>query len=79
MEQGAIAITLNGTVIRARDGQSIVEAARESGTYIPKLCDYKSLPPARTSRICTGKGGGRLEPGCTPPVTHEMVADTESE
>jgi hypothetical protein len=50
MEQGSIAITLNGIVIRAKDGQSIVDAARENGTYIPTLCDYKSRPqPHRRS------------------------------
>ena len=32
MEQGAIQITLNGVVIHAKDGQTIVEAARENGT-----------------------------------------------
>lgn len=79
MEQGSIQITLNGAVISAKDGQSIVEAARESGTYIPTLCDYKSLPPAGTCRICTVKVGGRIVTGCTTPVTNGMIVESESE
>jgi [NiFe] hydrogenase diaphorase moiety small subunit len=78
VEQGQIAITLNGTVIRARDGQSVVEAARESSIYIPTLCDYKSLPPAGTCRICTVKVGGRIVSGCTTPVSNGMVVESDS-
>lgn len=78
MEQGPIEMTLNGATIHARDGQSVVEAARENGTYIPTLCDYKSLPPAGTCRICTVKVGGRIVSGCTTPVSHGMVVESES-
>jgi [NiFe] hydrogenase diaphorase moiety small subunit len=78
MEQGHIQIILNGTTISAREGQSVVEAARENGIYIPTLCDYKSLPPAGTCRVCTVKVGGRVVAGCTTPVTHGMAVESES-
>lgn len=78
MEQGAIQITLNGLVIHAKDGQTIVEAARENGTYIPTLCDFKSLPPAGTCRMCTVQVGGRTVSGCTTPVTNGMVVESEN-
>jgi [NiFe] hydrogenase diaphorase moiety small subunit len=78
MEQGAIQITLNGVVIHAKDGQTIVEAARENGTYIPTLCDFKSLPPAGTCRMCTVQVGGRTVSGCTTPVTNGMVVESEN-
>ena len=78
MEQGPIEFTLNGVTIYAKDGQSVVEAARENGTYIPTLCDYKSLPPAGTCRICTVRAGGRIVSGCTTPVSHGMVVESES-
>ncbi|MGE0461653.1 MAG: 2Fe-2S iron-sulfur cluster-binding protein [Vicinamibacterales bacterium] len=78
MEQGHLQIVLNGATIAAREGQSIVEAAREAGTYIPTLCDYKSLPPAGTCRVCTVKVGGRVVAGCTTPVSHGMVVESES-
>ena len=78
MEQGHIQIVLNGVAISAKEGQSVVEAARENGVYIPTLCDYKSLPPAGTCRVCTVKVGGRVQAGCTTPVSHGMVVESES-
>jgi [NiFe] hydrogenase diaphorase moiety small subunit len=77
MEQGSIAITFDGQVLHAKDGQSIVEAARENGISIPTLCDYKSLPAAGTCRICTVKVGGRIVSGCTTPIASGMVVESE--
>jgi [NiFe] hydrogenase diaphorase moiety small subunit len=78
MEQGHIEITLNGKKIFAKEGQSVIEAAREAGTYIPTLCDFKSLPAAGTCRVCTVKVGGRIVTGCTTPVSYGMVVESES-
>jgi len=78
MEQGYIRIVVNGTPLSAREGQSVVEAARDNGIYIPTLCDYHSLPAAGTCRLCTVSVGGRLVPGCTTPVAYGMVVETES-
>jgi [NiFe] hydrogenase diaphorase moiety small subunit len=77
MEQGAITITLNGLAVRAKDGQTVVEAARENGTFIPTLCDYKSLPPAGTCRLCSVRVGGRIVSGCTTPVSNGLVVESE--
>ena len=79
MEQGHIDIILNGSTVSAKEGQSVVEAAREHGVYVPTLCDYQSLPPAGTCRVCTVKVGGRLVAGCTTPVSHGMTIDSESD
>lgn len=78
MEQGTIALTLDGVVIHAKDGQSVVEAARAHGTYVPTLCDYKSLPPAGTCRLCAVKIGGTIVPGCTTPVSSGLVVESET-
>ncbi|MFN7981589.1 MAG: 2Fe-2S iron-sulfur cluster-binding protein [Vicinamibacterales bacterium] len=78
MEQGHIEIVLNGTRFSAKEGQSVVEAAREHGVYIPTLCDYQSLPPAGTCRVCTVVGG-RLVAGCTTPVSYGMEIESESD
>jgi [NiFe] hydrogenase diaphorase moiety small subunit len=78
MEQGFIKITVDGAEILAKEGQSVVEAVREHGGEIPTLCDFKSLPPAGTCRICTVKVGGKFMPGCTTPVSYGMVVENES-
>lgn len=78
MEHGHLRIVLNGVECAAREGQSVVEAARENGVYVPTLCDYQSLPPAGTCRVCTVQVGGRLVPGCTTPVAYGMQIATET-
>ena len=78
MEQGYIKITIDGVEILAKEGQSIVEAARDHGIKIPTLCDFKSLPPAGTCRLCAVKVKGKILPGCTTPVSYGMVIENES-
>lgn len=78
MEQGYIKVTYDGKEVLAKEGQSIVQAARDNGIAIPTLCDFKSLRPAGTCRVCTVKVGGRFLPGCTTPVSYGMVVENES-
>lgn len=78
MEHGTIQITLDGKTILAREGQSIVEAARENGISIPTLCDYKSLAPAGTCRVCLVKAGNRYVPGCLTQVSAGLVIENET-
>lgn len=79
MEQGHIKVTIDGKEFRAKDGQTVVEAARENGIYIPTLCDFKSLSPAGTCRVCTVKVGGRFSSGCTTRVSYGMIIENETE
>jgi [NiFe] hydrogenase diaphorase moiety small subunit len=78
MEQGQIKITIDGKEIDAKEGQTVVEAARENGMYIPTLCDFKSLKPAGTCRVCTVKVNGRMMTGCSTPVSNGMKVENES-
>lgn len=78
MEQGYIKISIDGVEVIAKESQSIVEAAREHGIQIPTLCDFKSLPPAGTCRVCLVKVGGKFVPGCTTPVSYGMAIESES-
>lgn len=78
VEQSYIKITIDGVEFLAKEGQSVVEAARDNGVDVPTLCDFKSLPPAGTCRVCMVKVGGRFFPGCTTPVSYGMVVESES-
>ncbi len=79
MEQGYIKITIDGRDILAKEGQSVVQAARDNGIYVPTLCDFKSLQPAGTCRVCTVKVNGRFVSGCTTQVNYGMKVENESE
>ena len=72
-----INITIDGKKIKAKAGQTIVEAAKENGVYIPTLCDYEGIKPAGTCRICTVKIGGRNMAACTTPVGEGMVIEND--
>ncbi len=78
MEQGHVNLTIDGKEILAKDGQTIVQAARDNGIFVPTLCDFRSLNPAGTCRICTVKVAGRFVPSCTTPVSYGMVVENET-
>jgi len=78
VEQNYIKLTIDGVEFLAKEGQSIVEAARDHGIDIPTLCDYKSLTPAGTCRVCMVKVAGKFMPGCTTPVSYGMKIESES-
>jgi [NiFe] hydrogenase diaphorase moiety small subunit len=67
-----IRFTIDGKECMATTGQSIVEAAKENGVFIPVLCHYEGLKPAGTCRICTVNVNGRPMAACTTQVTDGM-------
>jgi [NiFe] hydrogenase diaphorase moiety small subunit len=70
-----IEFTIDGKEYTAKKGQTIVEAARDNGVYIPVLCYYEGLKPAGICRICTVKVGGRNMAACTTPVADGMIIE----
>ncbi|HPI39558.1 MAG TPA: 2Fe-2S iron-sulfur cluster-binding protein [Pseudobdellovibrionaceae bacterium] len=79
MEQGNLEIKIDGKALPAKEGQTLVEAARENGVFIPTLCDFKSLRAAGTCRVCTVKVNGRFTSGCTTLVSNGMTVENDSE
>ena len=72
---GTITFEIDGKECRARAGQTIVEAARDNGVYIPVLCWYEGLKPAGICRMCTVKVNGRTMAACTTPAADGMIVD----
>jgi [NiFe] hydrogenase diaphorase moiety small subunit len=74
-----IRFTIDGKVCTAEKGQTIVEAAKDNGVFIPVLCHYEGLAPAGTCRICTVNVNGRPVAACTTQVAEgmEVANDTE--
>jgi len=77
-------IFINGRAIMAEDGQTVLEAARAHGIFIPYFCWHPSLSIAGNCRICVvevedPKGGGWMEIACNMPVTPGMRVNTDSE
>jgi bidirectional [NiFe] hydrogenase diaphorase subunit len=76
-----ISIRIDGEYVNATEGQTIMEAARANGKYIPGLCYMEGLRPSGGCRLCIVEvsGVGRLLPACTTPVQTGMLVTTNSE
>jgi [NiFe] hydrogenase diaphorase moiety small subunit len=70
-----IKIKIDGRDCLAKPGQTVLEAARECGIYIPALCNLEGLKPAGGCRICTVRVNGRYAAACTQPAAEGMVVE----
>lgn len=59
---------LDGQPVPFEDGQSILEAARKAGHYIPSLCWHKDFPPHGSCKLCVVKAAGRHVSACATPA-----------
>lgn len=76
----AVKIKINGQTVEAREGQTILQVAREHGVVIPTLCYHKDLSPTGNCRICVVevKGARTLQAACVTPVWEGMEIETAS-
>ncbi len=76
---------INGQPVQAEDDQTVMEAARANGFYIPYFCWHPHLSVPGNCRICAvevegeGGGGGWLDIACNMPVTKGMRVLTDSD
>jgi formate dehydrogenase alpha subunit len=73
-------ITIDGRAVEALDKETILDAARAHGIYIPSLCDHKRLVPFTACRICLVEVKGRrgAVPACGTTLEDGMVVTTNS-
>ncbi len=76
-----IKITIDGIPIEAREGQTILQAAREHGVHIPTLCYHKDLTPTGNCRICVVDVAKQrfLQAACVTQVWEGMEIQTRNE
>jgi bidirectional [NiFe] hydrogenase diaphorase subunit len=75
-----ISIRIDGELVNALEGQTILEAALSSGKNIPTLCYLKGLKSVGACRLCMVEVSGvdRLLPACTTPLQDGMSVITNS-
>jgi formate dehydrogenase alpha subunit len=66
--------------VDAREGQTVLEAAREAGITIPTLCYHRDLSVDGSCRLCVVEVEGlhRQAIACALPVNEGMVVHTET-
>lgn len=83
MKPETVNMKINGKKVRARKGDTVLEAARDAGIYIPTLCHHEALLPTGSCRLCvvevTQGGGARTMASCVTPVAEGMVVATDTE
>ena len=77
----AITLTIDGELITARQGQTVLEVAREHGVDIPTLCHLDGLEPLGGCRLCLVElqGAARPVPACLTEAREGMVVTTGSD
>ena len=76
-----ISIRIDGELVAAQQGQTILQVARASSKHIPTLCWLENISPVGACRLCVVEVSGvnRLLPACTTPVQDGMSVTTNSE
>src|SRR6476659_7860279 len=77
----SVTLTIDGTPVTVPAGTSIMRAAMEVGTEIPKLCATDMLEAFGSCRLCLIEIDGRngTPASCTTPVADGIVVHTRSE
>ncbi len=76
-----VTLTIDGTSVTVPAGTSVMRAAAEMGTAIPKLCSTDMLEAFGSCRLCLVEIEGRngTPSSCTTPVEPGMAVRTQTE
>ncbi|NPA25401.1 MAG: 2Fe-2S iron-sulfur cluster binding domain-containing protein [Deltaproteobacteria bacterium] len=76
-------LEIDGKKVAAREGMTILEAAREAGIKIPTLCHHEALEPFGGCRLCTVEldmgDWSKMVVSCVYPAAEGLVVRTRSE
>jgi bidirectional [NiFe] hydrogenase diaphorase subunit len=78
-----ILLQIDGKEVRAKEGMTLLEAARSVGIEIPTLCHHEELEPYGGCRLCIveveSRGSARLVVSCVYPAEGNLIVNTRSE
>jgi formate dehydrogenase beta subunit len=76
-----IKLNIDGQDTESHEGRSVLEAALDSGIYIPHLCYHPDLLPIGACRLCVVEIEGMegLQASCTTPAVDGMIVKTKTE
>lgn len=74
-------LEIDGKVLEAKEGQTVLQVALENGIYIPYLCHHPDLPPTGECGLCLVKVKGERDPlpACTLEVREGMEVITDDQ
>ena len=75
----AARFSLDGDDVPFEPGETILQAARRAGRYIPHLCWHPEFAPHGSCRVCTVKAGGRMVAACTVKAAPGLEVESDTE
>lgn len=77
-----INLQIDGKQVKANEGMTVLDAAKQAGIHIPTLCHHEKLEPYGGCRMCTveveSRGRSKLVVGCLYPVEPDLIVHTRS-
>ena len=73
-----ISFTIDGVVVQAIKGQSVLKAAEAAGIFIPRLCAYRDLVPHGSCRVCSVRVNERIQAACVQTVAEGAVVENNT-
>ena len=77
-----VTMQIDGVQVKAEEGTTVLQVAKQVGIEIPTLCHDDRLAPYGACRLCSveiKKGeGSRIVASCVYPVEEGLVVETES-
>jgi formate dehydrogenase major subunit len=79
--EASVTLTIDGQSVTVPEGTSIMRAAMEAGTQIPKLCATDMVDAFGSCRLCLVEIEGRsgTPASCTTPAMQGLVVHTQTE
>jgi NADH dehydrogenase/NADH:ubiquinone oxidoreductase subunit G len=75
-------LKIDGKDVAAKEGDTLLDAARSAGIAVPTLCHHEKLEPFGACRICIveaeSRGSSRLVVSCVYPAEDKLVVRTRS-
>ena len=71
--------SLDGEDVAFRPGETILQAARRAGRYIPHLCWHPDFQPHGSCRVCTVKANGRAVAACTMAAATGLEVESHTD
>ncbi len=77
-----IRLKIDGVEVGAKEGMTVLDAARDAGIFIPTLCHHEKLEPFGGCRLCIveaeANGRTQLVVSCVYPVEENLSITTRS-
>ena len=78
-----IQFEIDGSIVTATEGMTVLGVAQKAGIYIPTLCHHEKMEPFGGCRLCIVevevKGWTKLVVSCVYPAEKDIIVRTRSE